>query len=208
VVFFRRMDYVRLRILQALVPLGTVAVATPLLLSGVGIWALVIGPLCGNALAVAAALPPLAVPAGDSRSDRAATGRYLRFSWPIFARHWRRWRSRRAKWRSSAWTVPGRSRLDHAGGHLDPLRRPRRPDRGHHDSTRRSCACASGAKSRRSCSARRAGSDCWWRSPSGRGSPCSRATSCASCIGEEWEPAIALVAGLALVPAAHQIGYA
>src|SRR6185312_5712941 len=47
-VFFKRMDYVRLRALQAIVPLGTVAVAVPLLLAGVGVWALVIGPLCGN----------------------------------------------------------------------------------------------------------------------------------------------------------------
>src|SRR4051794_39003828 len=54
-VFFKRMDYVRLRSLQAIVPLGTVAVAVPLLLAGVGVWALVIGPLCGNAAAVVAA---------------------------------------------------------------------------------------------------------------------------------------------------------
>ena len=82
-IFFRRMDYVRLRVLQAIVPLGTVLVATPLLLAGVGVWALVIGPLVGNALAVAAALRaspyPLAL-----RPDREAARRYLRFSWPIF----------------------------------------------------------------------------------------------------------------------------
>ena len=82
-IFFRRMDYVQLRLLQAIVPLGTVLVATPLLLAGVGVWALIIGPLAGNALAVAAALRaspyPLAV-----RPDRDAARRYLRFSWPIF----------------------------------------------------------------------------------------------------------------------------
>src|SRR3954470_8760084 len=55
-IFFRRMDYVRLRTLQAIVPLGTVLVATPLLLAGVGVWALVIGPACGNLAAVIAAL--------------------------------------------------------------------------------------------------------------------------------------------------------
>ena len=33
-VFFKRMEYVRLRTLQAIVPLGTVAVAVPLLLAG------------------------------------------------------------------------------------------------------------------------------------------------------------------------------
>src|SRR5215204_1750613 len=47
-VFFRRMDYLRLRVLQAIVPLGTVLVATPLLIAGVGVWALVIGPAVGN----------------------------------------------------------------------------------------------------------------------------------------------------------------
>jgi O-antigen/teichoic acid export membrane protein len=81
-IFFRRLDYLRLRALQAIVPLGTVAVTVPLLLAGVGVWALVIGPACGNALAVVAALRAspyrLAL-----RPDRAAARRYLRFSWPI-----------------------------------------------------------------------------------------------------------------------------
>ena len=77
------MDYVRLRALQAIVPLGTVAVTVPLLLAGVGVWALVIGPACGNALAVLAALraSPYRL---RLRPDREAARRYLRFSWPIF----------------------------------------------------------------------------------------------------------------------------
>src|SRR3954453_18129539 len=54
-VFFKRMDYLRLRTLQAMVPVGTVAVALPLLLAGAGVWALVIGPACGNLAAVLAA---------------------------------------------------------------------------------------------------------------------------------------------------------
>ena len=49
------MDYLRLRALQAIVPLGTVPVAVPLLLAGVGVWALVIGPFCGNLAAMLAA---------------------------------------------------------------------------------------------------------------------------------------------------------
>src|SRR3954452_4612904 len=82
-VFFKRMQFVRLRTLQAIVPLGTVAVTLPLLLAGVGVWALVIGPACGNVAAVLAAwhaspyrlrLPP----------DRGAARRYLRFSSPGF----------------------------------------------------------------------------------------------------------------------------
>src|SRR5829696_3613706 len=77
-VFFRRMDFVRLRTLQAIVPLGTVLVATPLLLAGVGVWALVIGPFAGNALAVLAALRVSPYPL-RLLPDRAAARRYLRF---------------------------------------------------------------------------------------------------------------------------------
>jgi O-antigen/teichoic acid export membrane protein len=81
---FKAMEYLRLRLLQAIVPLGTVAVAVPLLLAGVGVWSLVIGPFCGNALAVLAAwrASPYRL---RLRPDREATRRYLRFSWPIFA---------------------------------------------------------------------------------------------------------------------------
>ena len=82
-IFFRRMDYLRLRVLQAILPLVTVAVTVPLLLADVGVWALVIGPFCGNAAAVAAAvrLSPYGL---RPRFERAAARRYLRFSWPIF----------------------------------------------------------------------------------------------------------------------------
>jgi PST family polysaccharide transporter len=82
-IFFRRMDYLRLRTLQAIVPLGTVLVATPLLLAGVGVWALVIGPACGNLAAVIVALrvSPYRL---RLRPDGEAARRYLRFSWPIF----------------------------------------------------------------------------------------------------------------------------
>ncbi|MBE2316388.1 oligosaccharide flippase family protein [Solirubrobacter sp. CPCC 204708] len=82
-VFFKRMEYVRLRVLQAIVPLVTVAVAVPLLLAGVGVWALVIGPFVGNLAAVLAAWrsSPYAL---RLRPDRAAARRYLRFSWPVF----------------------------------------------------------------------------------------------------------------------------
>jgi O-antigen/teichoic acid export membrane protein len=60
----------------------TVAVTVPLLLAGVGVWALVIGPACGNAAAVAAAVrvSPYRL---RPRFERAAVRRYLRFSWPV-----------------------------------------------------------------------------------------------------------------------------
>jgi O-antigen/teichoic acid export membrane protein len=82
-VFFKRMDFVRLRALQAIVPLGTVVVAVPLLLAGVGVWALVIGPFCGNLAAIVTAwrASPYAL---RLRPDREAARRYLRFSWPVF----------------------------------------------------------------------------------------------------------------------------
>jgi O-antigen/teichoic acid export membrane protein len=82
-VFFKRMEYVRLRALQAIVPLGTVAVAVPLLLAGVGVWALIIGPFCGNLAAILAAwhASPYRL---RLRPERDAARRYLRFSWPVF----------------------------------------------------------------------------------------------------------------------------
>ncbi len=82
-VFFKRMDYVRLRSLQAIVPLGTVLVSVPLLLAGVGVWALVVGPACGNLVAVLAAwrASPYRL---RLRPDAEAARRYLRFSWPVF----------------------------------------------------------------------------------------------------------------------------
>src|SRR4051795_9090546 len=78
-IFFRRMDFLPLRLLQAIVPLGTVIVTVPLLLAGVGVWALVMGPFCGPAAAIVAAA--LASPYRlRPRFERAAARRYLRFS--------------------------------------------------------------------------------------------------------------------------------
>jgi O-antigen/teichoic acid export membrane protein len=82
-IFFRRMDFVRQRILQAIVPVVTICTTIPLAASGVGVWSLVIGPFVGTVAGVAATLKlspyPLRV-----RVDPAARRRYLRFSWPIF----------------------------------------------------------------------------------------------------------------------------
>ncbi|MEA2374163.1 MAG: lipopolysaccharide exporter [Thermoleophilaceae bacterium] len=81
-VFFRRMDFLRVRALQALVPVVTFAVAVPLVVAGVGVWSLVIGPFAGNVVAATAAvkLSPYRL---RVRLDRDARHRYLRFSWPI-----------------------------------------------------------------------------------------------------------------------------
>jgi O-antigen/teichoic acid export membrane protein len=81
-IFFRRMDFLRVRALQGLVPLVTFAVAVPLVIAGVGVWSLVIGPFVGNVVAATAAmvLSPYRL---RLRFDREARRRYLRFSWPI-----------------------------------------------------------------------------------------------------------------------------
>jgi O-antigen/teichoic acid export membrane protein len=83
-VFYRRMDFLPLRLLQGLVPLVTVVVTVPLLLAGVGVWALVIGPFCGNAAAVIAAARVSPYPLRPV-FERDAARRYVRFSWPVFA---------------------------------------------------------------------------------------------------------------------------
>jgi O-antigen/teichoic acid export membrane protein len=82
-IFFRRMDYVRQRSLQAIVPLVTFAVTVPLAAVGVGVWSLVIGAAAGNAVGAVAAIAAspfrLAL-----RYDREAARRYLAFSGPVF----------------------------------------------------------------------------------------------------------------------------
>jgi len=82
-IFFRRMDFLRQRLLQAIVPVVTFAVTVPLAAAGVGVWSLVIGPFVANATAAAAAIAvsPYRL---RIRRDRATWSRYLRFSWPIF----------------------------------------------------------------------------------------------------------------------------
>jgi O-antigen/teichoic acid export membrane protein len=82
-IFFRRMDFVRVRMLQALVPVVTFCVTIPLAALGVGVWSLIIGPAVGNTVAVLAGLrvSPYRL---ALRFDPATRARYLRFSWPVF----------------------------------------------------------------------------------------------------------------------------
>ncbi|HEU0018914.1 MAG TPA: oligosaccharide flippase family protein [Thermoleophilaceae bacterium] len=81
-VFFRRMDFLRVRLLQFAIPLVTFAVTVPLAVATDSVWALVVGPLCGNAVAVVAGVAISPYPLRPI-FDRAAARRYLRFSWPI-----------------------------------------------------------------------------------------------------------------------------
>jgi len=83
-IFFRRMDFLRLRVLGSLVPVLTVLVTIPLVVAGFGVWSLVIGPVVGNVASVLAGL--LISPYRLAlRFDRGAWRRYMRFSWPVFA---------------------------------------------------------------------------------------------------------------------------
>jgi O-antigen/teichoic acid export membrane protein len=81
-IFFRRMDFVRQRSLQSLVPVVTFVVTVPLVIAGVGVWSLVIGAMAGNAASVALSirLSPYKL---KLRFEREATRRYIAFSWPI-----------------------------------------------------------------------------------------------------------------------------
>ncbi|MBA2506707.1 MAG: oligosaccharide flippase family protein, partial [Thermoleophilaceae bacterium] len=82
-IFFRRMEFMKQRLLQAIVPVVTFVVTVPLAIAGMGVWSLVIGPFVGNVAAViaAAAVSPYPLRVKWSRD---AARRYLRFSWPIF----------------------------------------------------------------------------------------------------------------------------
>jgi O-antigen/teichoic acid export membrane protein len=81
-VFFRRMEYGRQRALQAIQPVVSFAVTVPLAATGFGVWSLVVGPLAGYVVAVAAAVAasPYAL---RLRWDRVTARRYLAFSGPI-----------------------------------------------------------------------------------------------------------------------------
>jgi O-antigen/teichoic acid export membrane protein len=82
-IFFRRMDFMRTRILQFIIPVVTFAVTVPLAAAGVGVWSLVIGPFVGNATGAIAAMAvsPYKL---RLRFDAEARRRYFAFSWPVF----------------------------------------------------------------------------------------------------------------------------
>ncbi|HEV2061222.1 MAG TPA: oligosaccharide flippase family protein, partial [Solirubrobacteraceae bacterium] len=84
-VFFRRMEYARQRALQAIQPVVSFAVTVPLAATGFGVWSLVVGPLAGYVVAVAATVAVSPYRLG-LRWDAAAARRYLRFSvWILVA---------------------------------------------------------------------------------------------------------------------------
>jgi O-antigen/teichoic acid export membrane protein len=102
-IFFRRMEYGRQRALQAIQPAVSFAVTVPLAASDFGVYSLVVGPLAGYVVAVAAALAlsPFRSACASTRRPRGAT-------WPSACRSsWRRSpRSSSSRARSSRSTSP------------------------------------------------------------------------------------------------------
>ena len=128
------MDFLRLRMLQVIVPLGTVAVTVPLLLAGVGRVGARDRPVLRQRW------PRWRRPGGPRpyrlrpRFDRAAARRYLRFSWPVFATAVAALAV--AQGQVALFGLRRRARgrgLDHARGDAHALRRPRGPDPRHDD---------------------------------------------------------------------------
>lgn len=83
-VFYRRMQFVRQRLLQSVEPVVAFAATIGLAIAGAGYWSLVVGALAGAyaGAAVALAASPYRL---RLRYDRGTARRYLQFSWPLFA---------------------------------------------------------------------------------------------------------------------------
>ena len=84
-IFFRRMDFVRVRALQFLIPAATFAVTVPLAAVTGSVWSLVIGPAVGNTVAILAGLAISPYKLRVRMPCRETRRRYLGFSWPVFA---------------------------------------------------------------------------------------------------------------------------
>lgn len=82
-VFYRRMDFFRQRILQAIEPVVGFVVSVALAVLGAGYWSFVIGFTAGIACAsvAAVAFSPYRL---RFKLERGTTRRYLSFSWPLF----------------------------------------------------------------------------------------------------------------------------
>lgn len=82
-VFYRRMDFVRQRLLQSFSPAVTFVVTVALALAGLGFWSLVVGALAGSLTAATMAVrwSPYKL---RFRYERGALREYATFSWPLF----------------------------------------------------------------------------------------------------------------------------
>jgi O-antigen/teichoic acid export membrane protein len=83
-VFYRRLNFVRQRSLEAIEPIVSFAITIPLAIAGLGYWSLVLGVFIGRWVggfaAVKAAPYRLRL-----RIDRSTASEYFRFSWPVVA---------------------------------------------------------------------------------------------------------------------------
>jgi O-antigen/teichoic acid export membrane protein len=82
-VFYRRMDFVKQRVLESCNPVVAFVVTVPLALAGVGFWSLVIGSLAGALAAAAVTVRCTPYPL-RFRYERGALREYATFSWPLF----------------------------------------------------------------------------------------------------------------------------
>jgi O-antigen/teichoic acid export membrane protein len=82
-VFYRRMDFVRQRLVQAVDPIVALVVTVVLAALDLGYWAFVIGFAAGliSAAVVAVIFSPYSL---KLRFDRGTTRKYFTFSWPLF----------------------------------------------------------------------------------------------------------------------------
>ena len=82
-VFWRRMDFVRQRVLQSWDPVVSLLVTLVLLAAGMDLWAVVIGTLAGSWSAAIVAVRASPYPL-RFRYERGALREYASFSWPLF----------------------------------------------------------------------------------------------------------------------------
>jgi O-antigen/teichoic acid export membrane protein len=82
-IFYRRMNFVRQRLLQSIEPVVGFAVSVVLAVAGAGYWALVVGIVAGSWTSALAAIrfSPYRL---RLRLDRVTFREYLSFSWPLF----------------------------------------------------------------------------------------------------------------------------
>ena len=83
-VFWRRLEFVRQRSLEAIDPVVEFVVTVGLAAAGAGYWSLVVGLLAGN-YASAAAIVRASPYRLALRYDRGTLRQYVRFSWPLVA---------------------------------------------------------------------------------------------------------------------------
>ncbi len=81
--YFRKMDFIKERVLQAFDPLVSIPVTLILAAAGMGYWALVIGTVSGALAAAAAAVRARPYPM-RLRWEPGVLRSYVSFSWPLF----------------------------------------------------------------------------------------------------------------------------